>query len=745
MGWFEDAEVEWLLQELNSESVKKQIRETSKEKRVLYVKNTLVDRYQEHFTSPRPAESDTQFNARVKKARPAERGALVRKPAQTQEEFDAADKTLTDRMYKWVNYQLNTVPKRQKDAPSTSRSVEPQPLPKSRQARSLSAFNVFQKTVPTDHKGGKFSLPEFRKFCLEKFNDLTEEERAEYGAQAAEFNRKLREKDISGPTLEPELVGTWMDEGFDQLTNSLDWGGMWIAGGPGRDGEKDYYITCRGSNRQGDSLLDALLRMVKWSHKEFESFVSLWLEQAQTGPQRSPEELEDTELSSARNVMQGMLPFAPPDLKGKGREVSSTTVPQSNDLPGTSPTTNAQRTHGTTETLQPRPRISPVTPRSSTRNAPASRPSSHSITPTPASGTVSTQSPFTIIRGDDADMETELSRSMLLWRCTCTHMTVAVLHANHDEEGLQVGDTLDSETTQATTSSQTKAGAGARRSKQGKKKPETTGLLLPTPDPATESLVTSRAGRVRRVKNRQDMNDGTCSPPSCWIKPIPLMPDVCEPPWVRVLIWTEVQNDALPLVRIVPLSEDGHLCGAGVRWINHACGGALVGGVERCIHFGAELELLNQVYAASVTGTLEPSRSRAHNKVTPTACVLVWTMNALRAKEIYVPVDSDRTVTLKANPRIQYLLEDSRDEDVLMRLGFIDTWDAQNTGWMQHRIDEPLPVPEGCGLLLVKMPAVPLIRGCQQPLGSWTAPGTFMWGSDTGLPTKEPYARLRTW
>lgn len=54
------------------------------------------------------------------------------------------------------------------------------------------------------------------------------------------------------------------------------------------------------------------------------------------------------------------------------------------------------------------------------------------------------------------------------------------------------------------------AGGGAAQPKKrkGKKSHNTTGVMLPVPDPVNETLVGSRAPRERKARNREDNDDG---------------------------------------------------------------------------------------------------------------------------------------------------------------------------------------------------------------------------------------------
>ncbi|KAI0362832.1 hypothetical protein BV20DRAFT_984199, partial [Pilatotrama ljubarskyi] len=218
-------------------------------------------------------------------------------------------------MYKWLNYQLNTVTKRrcqQSEEGQTPQPIAVVPLPKPRKERARSGFEMFQKAAPREPSEGRFPLAQFRKACEEAWAKLAPDEQADYNDKARRFNEELEHAAARGTTpsagspagLPAEAVATWLDRTFDALHEHLQWGGLFVVGGADCDGEPVYYIDGRGTNRHGQTFLDAFCALIHWTREEFERIVALWIEQCRVEPESTSEDAAFA--SKARNILSTM-------------------------------------------------------------------------------------------------------------------------------------------------------------------------------------------------------------------------------------------------------------------------------------------------------------------------------------------------------------------------------------------------------------------------------------------------------
>ncbi|KAI0359448.1 hypothetical protein OH77DRAFT_1517878 [Trametes cingulata] len=514
--WFTKDETAWLEQQLNSPAMQRELRDANGHYRLSYATAKFVDLYKSHYTDPRPAESPAAFKKRKKNEKNADkRQAMHPHPAETRTEFARRLETLSEPMYKWLNYQLNTVAKRRSQPPEalpgTPEPIAVVPLPKPRKERARTAFDMFQKAAPCESSEGRFPLAQFRKACEEACATLAPEEQAEFNDKARRFNEELDRADASSsatPAASPaglpaEAIATWLDRTFDVLHEHLKWGGLFIVGGADRDGEPVYYIDRRGTNRHGQSFLSALCTLIHWTPEEFERIVALWLEQCRTEPESSD---NAAFASKARNILEMMRAgdrgggAGAVDL-GLTRPAASSTSAQATIQPLRASVASSS-SRGDTQQPTGSSALSP-TPASPLRSTPTQRshrPSTHvsnSVVGTnhigPGCGDDSgDEDTFTIIpagpsapaHGAGLDSEKDVAAS-----------------AATDESKTARG----RPSLQATTGGLIRPRVKARRVKKAQ---ETTGVVMPVPDPDTETLVLSCPARIRKLRNRQDDNDG---------------------------------------------------------------------------------------------------------------------------------------------------------------------------------------------------------------------------------------------
>ncbi|TBU50979.1 hypothetical protein BD310DRAFT_776202, partial [Dichomitus squalens] len=259
----------------------------------------LSARFQEHFTSPSAGETEEAFKQRLRFAKKGRKGDIVRIRAESQEEWDARMQQLNNQLKSWLyNYRAKC------RRAGVKRWVAP-PVPPIRRhrKRALKAFDMFCKsdTAPkgadfVTNKGQRFDLSRLQAARKAAWDHLSDEDKEVFQRAVAET---LREADVlpelveiegsNAPVAYAEDIAAHVDDFFEGLHEDVKWGGFAMFGGPDHDGEARIHFTHAGTNRNGQSFMDALLQWLGLTQLEFETVFSLWVEQSRQGPQANDE------------------------------------------------------------------------------------------------------------------------------------------------------------------------------------------------------------------------------------------------------------------------------------------------------------------------------------------------------------------------------------------------------------------------------------------------------------------------
>ncbi|KAI1782323.1 hypothetical protein LXA43DRAFT_977623 [Ganoderma leucocontextum] len=278
----------------------------------------LASRWHEEFKGPTGGESDEIYKRRLRFAKKTRKGHIARRRAETQEEWDARMRLLNNRLSKWLSNW------RQKARRRGTKPWHPPVIgaPKARKPRKRTAFDAFCQSDEAP-KGSDFKTADGLRCDLAGLNaartaawqSLCPDKQAEYLAIAQEtFEDPASEEDSCSPSPEAgghdasqgrvataEAIVTYIDEFVQVMHHDVSWGGMVIFGGPDHTGEARIHAQTAGTNRHGQTFLDAMLQVIGWTQLDFDTVFSLWLEQCRQGPQDAEDR---TFAEAARRAIQ---------------------------------------------------------------------------------------------------------------------------------------------------------------------------------------------------------------------------------------------------------------------------------------------------------------------------------------------------------------------------------------------------------------------------------------------------------
>ncbi|PIL28191.1 hypothetical protein GSI_09728 [Ganoderma sinense ZZ0214-1] len=263
-----------------------------------HARAVLGNMFRAQFTGPSGAEKEEVFRRRVRWTKKARKGLVKRRPAETQEEWELRMTELNDRLGKWLSNWRGRARRGE-----VSRWSPPiLGGPKTRKPRSQTAFDVFCKSddAPqgSDHlaaDGRRCDLNALNAARAAAWTALSVDEQAGFvtaaqgsfeGAAAPDqlVDEELAQEANAGRVATAEDIVDYVDGFVKVMHNDVRWGGLVILGGPDHKGEACMHSQTAGTNRNGQTFLDALLQILGWTQLDFDTVFSLWLEQSREGP-----------------------------------------------------------------------------------------------------------------------------------------------------------------------------------------------------------------------------------------------------------------------------------------------------------------------------------------------------------------------------------------------------------------------------------------------------------------------------
>ncbi|KAI1782275.1 hypothetical protein LXA43DRAFT_1104421 [Ganoderma leucocontextum] len=293
----------------------REVQEFITKKEYNHARALLSTQFRAKFTGPSGPEKDDVFKRRVRWTKKDRKGLITRRRAETEEEWEARMVDLNNRLAQWLKNW------RSKGRRGQITRWSPPAIggPKLRKLRSETAFDVYCKSDEAP-KGSDFVTTDGRRCDLTALNaarasaweTLSAEEQASYvgtaqetfeGAEDPEGSTAEEPADEAGKcrVATAEAIVSYVDEFLQVMHNDVRWGGLVILGGPDHKGEACIHSQTAGTNRHGQTFLDALLQVVGWTPLDFDTVFSLWLEQSRQGPQ---DEEDRTFAEAARRAME---------------------------------------------------------------------------------------------------------------------------------------------------------------------------------------------------------------------------------------------------------------------------------------------------------------------------------------------------------------------------------------------------------------------------------------------------------